>query len=93
MFAAMLIVLVGSGVHALLPPQLLEPRPVSERVAMLERDYEHLSQDIKEIKELLKEQNKATANWFLYILGVLVAGDRGWAIYQGRKNNKREEKS
>ena len=113
MFITMLTVLVASGVHALLPPQsdgevlrqqsiILEPQPVSERVALLERDYEYLSQawrelrdefrrEMGEIKQLIKEQNDETSKWIVIILGLLITGDRGWAILQRVKNNKKEK--
>lgn len=115
MFVAILTTLAASGVHALLPPQsdseiyshpsrpiILEPQPVSERVALLERDYEHLSSAVKdlrdelrremgEIKHLLREQNDETEKWIVIILGLLVTGDRGWAILQRLKNNRKEK--
>ena len=94
MFMAMLTVLAASGVHALLPPQqpiIMEPQPVSERVALLERDYEYLSRAIEEIKQLIKEQNDDTEKWIVIILGLLITGDRGLAILQRFKNNRKEK--
>lgn len=92
MFVAMLTVLVVSGVHALLPPEqpiILESQPVSERVALLERDYEYLSRAIEEIKQLIKEQDDDTEKWIVIVLGILITGDRGWAILQRVKNNRK----
>ena len=85
MFIAMLSVLAATGVHALLPPQL---QPVSERVALLERDYEYLSQDMVEIKELLEEHTDKVEKWIVIVLGLLITGDRGWVILQRFKNKK-----
>lgn len=110
MFAAMLTALASSGVHALLPqevrhsqPIILEPRPVSERVAVLERDYEHMGSEVKdlrddlrreteEIKRLLREQNDKAEKWILYAIGMLVMGDRGWAIFKQRPKMVKEDK-
>ena len=100
MFVAMLTVLAASGVHALLPPQrpiVVEPQPVSERVALLERDYEYLSRALKElrdemrlemeeIKTLLEKHTNKVERWIVIVLGLLVTGDRGWAILQRFKN-------
>lgn len=94
MFVAMLTALAASGVHALRPPQqaiIVESQPVSERVALLERDFEYLRESLREIKQLIKEQNDETSKWIVIILGLLVTGDRGWAILQRVKNNKREK--
>lgn len=85
MFIAMLSVLTVTGVHALLPPQ---SQPVSERVALLEQDYEYLSQDIEEIKELLEEHTNKVEKWIVIALGLLITGDRGLVIFQRLKNKK-----
>ncbi len=95
MFVAMLTTLAASGVHA------LQPQPMSERIAVLERDYEHMSTAVdevrrefrrhtEEIKELLREQNDQTEKWIVIVLGLLITGDRGWAILQRVKNNRKE---
>lgn len=88
MFVAMLAILVASGVTAL-QSIVLEPQPVSERVALLELNYEYLSRAIEEIKQLIKEQDDDTERWIVIVLGLLITGDRGWAILQRLKNNKR----
>lgn len=90
MFAAMLAVLAASGVNAL-QPIIVEHQPVSERVALLERDFEYLRESLKEIKQLIKEQNDETSKWIVIVLGLLITGDRGWVILQRFKNNKKEK--
>jgi len=87
MFVAMLTVLVASGVHAL-QPIVLEPQPISERVALLERDFEYLQESLKEIKQLIVVRNDETTKWLVIAFGLLVTGDRGWVILQRIKNNK-----
>lgn len=109
MCVAMLIALASSGVNALLPPEevrhstqpiIMEPRPVSERVAVLERDYEHMGREVKElrddlrretgeIKRLLRAQNDEAEKWILYVIGLLVMGDRSWAIFKQRHEQRK----
>jgi len=86
------------------PPQqiILEPQPVSERVSLLERDFKYLSGAVEElreelrrqtseIKQILREQNDETEKWIVIVLGLLITGDRGWAILQRVKNNRKEK--
>ena len=39
------------------------------------------------IREILQRQNDQLQTWIVFIIGLIVAGDRAWAIYQ-RKSKK-----
>jgi hypothetical protein len=97
-FVAMVITLAASGVHALRSAQgdlnasrsiILEGQPISERVALLERDFEYLSESVEEIKQLIQEQNDKTMQWIIMIIGLLITGDRGLSILQKVRNNRK----
>lgn len=79
-------------------PQSIQ-QPISEKVALLARDFEYVSRDFKELKKELKEElteikqllevrNSQDEKWIIIVLGLLVTGDRGWTIFQRSRQNQ-----